>query len=84
MDIKEQNVEQLLAGTFTSEFTEITLTQQINDNPKVFTGTGYLYYKKIYLISNFYILKSILKLKQLLLIVILVMETLLKKNISFH
>lgn len=44
MDITKKIVEQLLAGTFTSEFTEITLTQQISDNPKVFTGAGYLYY----------------------------------------
>ncbi|WP_455816712.1 hypothetical protein [Pseudomonas cerasi] len=46
MEITKKTVEELLAGSFTNELIEITLTQQTNENPEVFTGSGFIYYKK--------------------------------------
>jgi len=46
MDINKKNVEELLAGLYTNEFTEITLTQQTIENPKVINGSGFIYYKE--------------------------------------
>lgn len=45
MNINKENIEGLLAGSFTNELIEVTLTQQTDKNPKKFTGSGFLYYK---------------------------------------
>ncbi|WP_107758608.1 hypothetical protein [Dickeya sp. Secpp 1600] len=45
MSISKEIVEQLIAGTFTHDFIDITLTQQTTENPEIFTGSGYFYYK---------------------------------------
>ncbi|EDV3833509.1 hypothetical protein CVB54_003456, partial [Salmonella enterica subsp. enterica serovar London] len=45
MNIVKEKIEELLAGSFTHELIEVTLTQQTNENPKMFTGSGFFYYK---------------------------------------
>ncbi|EOC8438551.1 hypothetical protein ACI5ML_004904 [Salmonella enterica subsp. enterica serovar Give] len=45
MKFSKKSIEQLVAGKFSQDFIEITLTQQDNTNTEVFTGSGFLYYK---------------------------------------
>lgn len=45
MNFSKESIEQLVAGEFSQDFIDITLTQQDDSNTEVFTGSGFLYYK---------------------------------------
>lgn len=45
MSFSKESIEQLVAGKFSQDFVEITLTQQDDTSNEVFTGSGCLYYK---------------------------------------
>ncbi|EJS5667104.1 hypothetical protein NVX60_004808 [Salmonella enterica] len=60
MKFSKKSIEQLVAGKFSQDFIEITLTQQDNTNTEVFTGSGFLYYKNYKLHILDYIEVSVL------------------------
>ncbi|HAH8754643.1 hypothetical protein ACX3SZ_00465 [Escherichia coli] len=45
MKFSKESIEQLVAGKFSQDFIEVTLTQQDDTNTEIFTGSGFLYYK---------------------------------------